>query len=269
MGARWLVRVAARGGAARAGCGVIGACVVLVFSWPAAGSAAGAAWSVQAVQIPVVSDGQFSAVSCVSPSACFALGWSYSGAVATAGDPVVYAARWTGSGWTAETVPDPAGAIARTLSSFGAPAPAMSCSTQTRCLAVGPFSTQHGRTVALLFNGSSWSPLSVPRPARAFSSELTGVSCLPRGRCVAVGYLASKYGVPVRGWVLRFARSRWSVQRIPNSVATLSGVTCTSPSACTAVGALSPSKHRRAGGGATRCCVGMEGGGHCSLVRGT
>jgi hypothetical protein len=83
----------------------------------------------------------------------------------------------------------------------------------------------------------SWSPRRVPHlPGQ--SSSLAGVSCTSRTACTAVG--ASEGANSRAALVERWNGSRWSIQSIANLPGTtgsdLSGVSCPSAIACTAVG---------------------------------
>lgn len=78
---------------------------------------------------------------------------------------------------------------------------ALSCAVPTTCLEVGynrdrvPVKgTFPNQPLAELFNGKSWTRLSVPAPAGAADTEFAAISCLSATRCVAVG--ETDYGSP-------------------------------------------------------------------------
>jgi hypothetical protein len=93
-----------------------------------------------------------------------------------------------------------------------------------------------------LYNGHHWSVRSVPDPARGLgpADDLAAISCPSARWCVAVG----NYGHVSQELPLaeRWNGHRWSVLHIPTrylahgGFATLTGVSCTSASACMAVG---------------------------------
>ena len=205
----------------------------------------GSTWSIQRTPIPLPKwTGWLSGVSCTSSNSCTAVGGGYSEVARTI---VPLAERWNGSSWTIQSTPQPADA--RQFFS-------VSCVSSTACIAVG------GDGIAVTaerWDGHRWRAQNVhfgdpgERP-----DELASVSCTP-GRCAAVGwdnvgvcggfdddgYGPSPYGsLPVLGfWTDR----GWSLQRHPNVGCSnsggnggnlLSGVACTSPVACTAVGTV-------------------------------
>jgi hypothetical protein len=135
----------------------------------------GRAWAVQATPAPAgTSDGELLAVSCVSATACVAVG--------VTDDPLgsVLADVWNGSGWAAQVVPGPPDASSSELTSIA-------CRSADRCDATG-VSDVGGRaqTLAMSWNGRGWSVASTPSPAP--DNELEGVSCAGRATCTAVGY---------------------------------------------------------------------------------
>jgi hypothetical protein len=79
---------------------------------------------------------------------------------------------------------------------------------------------------------------TVPHPAGASSSELWGVSCPSNTSCVAVGNKTTGAGVRALG--MRWSPTGWALTTVPfpagAATTSLSGVSCTSTSWCTAVG---------------------------------
>jgi hypothetical protein len=126
---------------------------------------------------------------------------------------------------------------------------AVGCPTGGACLAVGYYnlriSPQEVDQVAFAerWDGHRWNLMNVPVPSSAASlSELTGISCPAAGNCTAVGeYLANVLDVPTplplvehwngHTWTRQIAPSPTSVADAP-----LSSVSCSTASACTAVG---------------------------------
>ncbi len=166
---------------------------------------------------------------------------SHSDGTATA-SPYVYGAsgpaladRWNGSSWTAQTAVNVSGAAPSQLQ-------ATSCATSTSCVAVGEFDNPGiGQQLPLTakWNGSTWSVVSAPAPSGALQTQLEGVSCTAATACTAVGsyYTTTYTSLPLAE---RFNGTAWSIQTLATPAnaqnITLRGVSCSSATACTAVG---------------------------------
>jgi hypothetical protein len=127
----------------------------------------------------------------------------------------------------------------------------VSCTSATDCMAVGWFLGQvpgtsgfQNFTLTERWNGSSWAVLPSPSPRLPGGGALlSSVSCTGSTRCMAVGQ-TQVFTEPGGFTVLHpFAEAwngiKWQVVPTPklaHSGASLNGVSCTSPSACTAVG---------------------------------
>jgi hypothetical protein len=188
-------------------------------------------------QPPNSADGDLTSVSCVSRSGCTAVGRSYSS--------LPLAERWLGASWSRELMaPFPLmNAPSRGLAG-------VSCTSGTACVAVGSAVTSvsgagldvvetQGTLVERRGSGR-WSIQATPNPPGAANSYLTAVSCTSGTFCIAVGYATianSKYAWPL---IERLRGSRWSIERARNLpgayLSELTGVSCTSATACTAVG---------------------------------
>jgi hypothetical protein len=124
-------------------------------------------------------------VSCVSPTACVAVGW-YTQAN---GYPVGLAESWNGRKWTDVRLPKSGG--------YGQLF-AVSCVSPRYCLATGvgdgsvPVNSK-GTPSSAVWNGKSWSFKKVPVPPKGGGSTATsmlqGARCLSATDCVAVGQL--------------------------------------------------------------------------------
>jgi hypothetical protein len=156
--------------------------------------------------------------------------------VATSGTTTVFgedrAFTTLGQPWTIHSTPNPSESFNRLW--------AVSCTSSTECTAVG-YAVVGGSTVSLAesWNGSAWTVQKTPNPAGAPVSELYGVSCTSATACTAAGrYLNSESSL--RPFALRWNGSVWSLENVPIPTGAKSGslnaVTCTSASACTAVG---------------------------------
>ena len=181
----------------------------------------GSSWSLQSSPDPDTSNSGLLGASCVSGSDCTAVGYVTSGTLAEG---------WNGSGWSVESTPGPSPADL-----YG-----VSCPSAGACTAVG-FSptTAGGKTLSEVRNGSSWAVEGTPSPAGASISQLTGVSCAAAGACTAVGY-DHKRGSGYRPLIERQNQASWAVQASASPAGStdvrLSGVSCLSATACTAVG---------------------------------
>jgi hypothetical protein len=190
----------------------------------------GGSWRVQATRaLPAKSSG-FSGVSCPAASACTAVG-AYT---TVGGRAVTLAERWNGTSWQLQATPNPGGATATTLS-------AVSCKTATACTAVGDYTNSAGAqsTLAERWNGTSWQVQATPMLAGTISTFLDGVSCAAASVCTAVGG-QSPDGLHVGEVAEQWNGTSWQVQLNPGAPAlgfsVLSGVSCVTASACSAVG---------------------------------
>ena len=211
-------------------CAVVG-CVTLALWLASAERAAASGWAIQAAPaVPGLTSGRFSAVLCTSRTACTAVG-SYTN---KANIVLPLAERWNGANWSIQRTPHPAGARSTSLSG-------VSCTSRTACIAVGSYTNKANIVLPLAerWNGANWSIQRTPHPAGARSTSLSGVSCTSRTACIAVGSYTNKANI-VLPLAERWNGANWSIQRTPHPAgakrASLSGVSCTSRVACTAVG---------------------------------
>jgi hypothetical protein len=170
-------------------------------------------------------------VSCRSSSSCVAVGYSGNRA-GTAG--IMLSERWNGVAWTVQHTPHPAGMRVGFLAS-------VSCASPTSCIAVGFFIDRAGagRALAERWNGARWSIQQAPNPAAATALELVGISCTNQGPCIAAGFFTIVTGTEVM-LAERWNGARWKLQRSRYPAGArgvqFSGVSCTVPDSCTAVG---------------------------------
>jgi hypothetical protein len=183
----------------------------------------GAAWQAEQVPAPAQS-AQPNAVSCAAPGECIAVG--------TSG-----VAQWTEGRW-------------RTVlgsSSDGSPYLAVSCPARDWCMAVGS-DPDSGQAVFGLWSDGAWrSGLMAQPPGAEGAVDAASVSCVSASFCAAVGgYSLSDAADQPLGYGRAFAEiwtgttwqapSTWAGSPATGS-AVLSGVSCASAAACTAVGA--------------------------------
>jgi hypothetical protein len=225
----------------------------------------GTSWSIQPTPNPTgAKGGALIGVSCTSPTACTAVGSFYDSANAE----VTLAERWNGTSWTVQTTPKPfnkfsgVSCTSATVctavgdgfaerwngtswsvesSSLSGNVNGVSCTSPTACTAVGSFynSANAQVTLAERWSGTSWTVQTTPNPTGAYKPELDGVSCTSPTACTAVGFYYA--GSPIASPVALaevWNGTSWSTQTTPPNTFDylLTGVSCTSASACTAVG---------------------------------
>jgi len=194
----------------------------------------GAKWSIESTPDPGAKTNGLSAVSCTSVKACTAVG-EYVGKAGQA----TLAEHWTGNRWSIQTTSNPqAGYPSRVLeSSLGG----VSCiSSSPACAAVGNSIAPPGytQTLAEQWNGRVWSIQDTISPIGEDSS-LNGVWCMAATACTAVG------NTSVNGTISVPLAEAWNGKRWANETtsepaggldSSLGDVSCTSATACTAVG---------------------------------
>jgi hypothetical protein len=182
----------------------------------------GSSWSAQ--RIPTPADSDLLSLSCPSQTLCFAVG--YASVLAPDGDLkkfIQLVERWAGGSWSMQSTPRIPAANLNDIS----------CASPDACTAIGgsglPSSTGT-RPLVERWDGTSW---SIQRSA----GRADVVSCPSRTGCVAVGISLSGFAVAER-----WNGSRWSRRRLPSGYRqsfgflNISGLSCSSMSACTAVG---------------------------------
>jgi hypothetical protein len=170
------------------------------------------------------------AVSCTSAKACTAVGWYSSER------HLALAERWNGKKWAIEHAVTPSDSILAILSG-------VSCSSSKRCTAVGSSTDSDGNetTLAEVWNGKKWARED---SANRGDSGLLAVSCTAAKACTAVGdHVEGEAGRGSAGTLAEaWNGKKWEIQSTPELSGTtaagppLTGVSCTSPKECTAVG---------------------------------
>jgi hypothetical protein len=151
--------------------------------------------------------------------------------------PFANASAAGASGWSVQWLPVPSSALTVPLS----------CSSSTACTAVAayyPFpSSDSDVLLAVRWDGRGWSREVMPAPAGSETLLVGGISCPSGSSCVAVGgFTAEDHPARYVPLVERWSGTMWSVEPVPapagNGLSSrLTSVSCTSPTACTAVGA--------------------------------
>ncbi len=220
-------------------CAAVGSYVTTVlrtnYTAPLAETWDGTAWGQQSVPTPTsATDAYLSEVSCTSATACTAVGTSYD---QQTGVDSPLAERWDGTAWTIQTTPQPTSPADSYLSG-------VSCTSATSCTAVG-YSNVASSTASYVplvehWDGTTWTIQSTPSPTGVTSSLLSAVSCTSATACTAVGVSNNNASAPAVPLAERWDGTAWTIQPTPaptNPPASgLSDVSCTSATACTAVG---------------------------------
>ena len=192
--------------------------VVVAVLW-APGAAAASGWSIQSTPNPTgVSASALEGVSCPSATACIAVG-DINGISGPVGP---LAEQWNGTAWSIQANPQ------------GQSLTGVSCTTATACTAVDPG--------AYRWNGSAWSIQPTPSEGND-GSFLQDVSCTAANSCTAVGYyrVYQQHFVYVFTLAEQWNGNAWSIHATPNPSkyrSLLDGVSCTTATACTAVGGI-------------------------------
>jgi hypothetical protein len=214
------------------------ACVIAILSDACVARAAG--WSSVAGLPP----GNLGSVSCVGGDDCVAVGFArLPDSSAYGQQEAVEAARWDGAQWRVQPLQAPPDPDRSMLT--GA-----SCASAHFCMAVGigypeaiplPF---YDRTLAELWDGSSWTVQPTPDPSDAGGeNELAGVACASVTNCMAVGAYAQYLPFPALPiadipFTERWDGLTWTLEPTPagGARARLTAVSCGAPTACMAVG---------------------------------
>ena len=194
----------------------------------------GRKWAIQPTPNPVTgTDGsELHAVSCTSATSCTAVGDSNTSG--SRSDTLIE--HWNGTKWTVQPTPEPPSGHESTLTG-------VSCPSAHACTAVGDYDTRTADlTLAERWNGRKWVVQPTPNPSGFTGSELAKVSCPSATDCTAAGDYDNRSETDLT-LAEHWNGTRWTVQPTPNpsssndGLAILFGVSCSSDTACTAVGA--------------------------------
>jgi hypothetical protein len=180
--------------------------------------------------------GEFAGVSCTTPTACTAAGWS------TGNDgKTPMAARWNGTTWNATGGPS----VDQTQQSQFT---AISCVAATDCTVVGLSGTK--APYSARWSGDAWSAATpVPVPAGTAQTLLSSLMCSSATACTAAGYSSdtTQYagnGLDPTALLETLDGTSWSAVAVPvptgEQQSSLAGLACPSASACAAVGFSTP-----------------------------
>ncbi len=157
------------------------------------------------------------------------------GVVAASAAQASIASPAAASGWKIEKTPNPKTAFISYLNG-------VSCTSVKACTAVGGYATTGGTgsVLAERWNGKAWSIQAIPTPKVTTGDNLYGVSCTSASACTAAGdAFSTKAGADVplaESW----NGKSWRIETTPSpkggTNSTFFALSCTSASACTAVG---------------------------------
>ncbi len=188
----------------------------------------GTTWSIEpAPSTSRTLNSYLTGVSCISPNSCTAVGRYFTGSVF---QTLVEVRK--GSAWS--IVRSPAASAGTNSELVG-----VSCSSVSDCTAVGDVTTNRTtRTLIEHGEGSRWSIVASPNGGVHDDNYLNAVSCPVATACTAVGHFFN--GTSFLTLIEQWNGSGWSVTPSPNvnmkKTNYLTGVSCPSPSTCTAVG---------------------------------
>ena len=190
----------------------------------------GTAWTI--VSAPdVANSNSLYGVTCWSATECWAVGAS--SVTGTATDQTLVE-QWDGGAWGVMTSSNSNGT---TISNNHLAD--VSCASASECWAVGGSSATYGpgQPIVEEWKGDNWQ--IVPSPAST-DGELNGVTCVAPGDCWAVGSYYDQATTSAQTLIESWDGSVWTAVSSPNTSASqsnvLNSVTCTSSTACLAVG---------------------------------
>ena len=187
----------------------------------------GNSWAIVTSPNPLIpQSNRLSAVTCVSASDCWAVGFSFDGSVNQ-----TLIEHWNGTSWTIVASPNTSITQSNTLA-------AVTCTSASDCWAVGYYSNgSANQTLTEHWDGISWAIVNSPNTSITQQNALAGVACESASNCWAVGsYLV---GVAYQTLIEHWDGTSWSIVTSPNNntrTNLLHGITCASASDCWAVG---------------------------------
>jgi IPT/TIG domain len=191
----------------------------------------GSEWALQSAPDPTGATlTRLQGLSCTSSTACTAVGLYHN----SSGVEVTLAETWNGTTWSIQSTPNPTGAKASALMS-------VSCTSSNACTAAQDYLNSSNVIVPLVerWNGTAWAEQAAVTPTGATNTKIHRVSCTSSTACSAVGVYTNSSGVEVT-LAETWNGTTWSIQSTPNptgaTLSRLQGLSCTSSTACTAVG---------------------------------
>jgi hypothetical protein len=199
-------------------------------------------WSTKETPLPTGAiEGRLFGISCASETACTAVGeyGTSTGEAKTLGEtwlPSKYGEKWIITSETQKETVNETGSDDNVLNG-------VSCTEWKTCNAVGYYRNKEGSPVALaeVMGDGEWHLKSLPLPSGTTSSYLSSVWCAPESECTAVGEYETEASKGLSMTLVEHWKgSERSIQASPNPVGgaevVLSGISCTSATACIATG---------------------------------
>ena len=187
----------------------------------------GNSWAIVPSPNPLIpQSNRLAAVTCVSASDCWAVGFSFDGTVNQ-----TLIVHWDGNSWAIVPSPNTSITQSNTLA-------AVTCAAAANCWAVGYYSNgSANQTLTQHWDGTSWTIVDSPNTSITQQNALAGVACESASNCWAIGsYLV---GVAYQTLIERWDGTSWTIVASPNNntrTNLLQGITCASASDCWAVG---------------------------------
>jgi hypothetical protein len=163
--------------------------------------------------------------SCPANESCTAVGFNAA--------QHALAEHWNGKAWSTQTLPG-----LTQGSSLGG----VSCVSTSSCVAVGWEGSQDvWGPLAEHWAGGRWTVLSVPNPDPNGGAEFNSVSCVSATECMAVGDDQNGVATSDATLAAQWNGRAWTLLPTPSAqtYSGLASVSCTSPTACVAVGTSS------------------------------
>jgi hypothetical protein len=176
----------------------------------------GDAWTIEPSVNPSSIDNALFGVSCTSESTCTAAG----DMVGTKSPSLLLVEVWDGTSWSTQHA-----FLKR--SALGAGLYNVSCTSTTFCLAVG--ADELGSSIAEIWNGTDWK--LTPAPVGPIEGGIVDVACITSSDCIAVGA-----DIEQDGLAEQWNGKTWTVLQTPAGSGELESLSCTSATACIAVG---------------------------------
>jgi hypothetical protein len=172
------------------------------------------------------------AVTCVSASDCWAVGYYIVGA-GGAYDTLIE--HWDGTSWTIIPSPSPVAVPYDILLN-------VACASTSDCWAVGYYNPNENLEVPITehWDGNAWTLNLPPSTSPPYLTQLGGVTCVSKADCWAVGWYATSNSNYTLTLVEHWDGTSWAVVDSPNDAVRpyndLFSVACDSASDCWAVG---------------------------------
>ena len=169
----------------------------------------GASWSIEPVEDSETPGSDFLYdVACASSSDCWAVGRHMPGALGGGNPGTTLIHHWDGTAWSIEQSPNALGGQSSQVVS-------VDCPTARDCWTVGYSSGPAGsRTLAMRWDGETWSVIPTPNSAPDRADALNGITCLQPHDCWAVGVSNGQFE---QALAMRWDGASWSLVPIPSS----------------------------------------------------